>query len=88
MPTLSLPGPSVKADTDFPADDRIARDMAALQAHPDYAWQRALWQELRRSLSAEHAAEDFRHLARIEDKMPKAGEANRGETVHIFMPFA
>ena len=78
----------VKAETDFPADDRTAREKATLQAHPDYAWQRALWQELRRSLSEEHAAEDLRNLARIEDKMTKAGEANRGETVHIFMPFA
>lgn len=78
----------VKAETDFPMDERTVREKAALEAHPDYGWQKALWQELRRSLSEEHAAEDLRNLARIEDKMIKAGEANCGETVHIFMPFA
>ncbi len=77
----------VKAETDFADDEKARREKAALHEHPDYGWQKGLWQELKRSLSEDEAAEDLKNLARIEDKMTKAGAENRGETVHIFMPF-
>ena len=78
----------VKAEADFADDEKARREKAALHEHPDYGWQKGLWQELKRSLSEEDkAAEDLKNLARIEDKMTKAGAENRGETVHIFMPF-
>ena len=77
----------VKAASDFPDDERAQREKAALHAHPDYGWQKALWGALNRALVDLKAAEDLKNLARIEDKMTKAGAENRGETVHIFMPF-
>ncbi len=77
----------VKAESDFADDERARREKAALHAHPDYGWQKALWGAINRALYDLKAAEDLKNLARIEDKMTKAGAENRGETVHIFMPF-
>ena len=59
------------------------RETEALRAHPDYAWQRALWEKL-----ADPAVwKDVRNLKKLPDCF--AGmRASSARSVHIFMPTA
>ena len=59
------------------------REFDQLQQHPDYAWQKALFQKIAEVVKAGCSGADLRRLTQDGSILPKAGE-----TVHLFMPFA
>lgn len=68
-------------------DPRYAAEEAALNRHPDYAWQKDMWRELARRVTDMPEARELNDLFEIEDRMVRAWHEKREERVHIFMPF-
>lgn len=59
------------------------QEFEKLQQHPDYDWQKALFQKIAEAVKTGCSGLDLRQLTKGEPLQPKAGE-----TVHLFMPFA